>query len=95
VAGLTSAATSSSMEGEVGLVAILKIENFPDDLLSRLEERAAKARCSVAQEVIRLLDEAVKNPKRQSILALQGLGKEVWKDVDSDAYLEAERQSWD
>lgn len=31
----------------------------------------------------------------QSLLVLQGLGKEVWKGVDVDAYLEQERASWE
>ena len=76
-------------------MAILNIKSFPDDLYDRLQERAAKDRRSVAQEVIHLLEHAVEEPKPLSILGLQGLGKEIWKDVDSDAYLEAERRSWD
>ena len=29
------------------------------------------------------------------ILTTLGLGAEVWREIDTDAYLEQERQSWD
>lgn len=32
---------------------------------------------------------------RGSILELRGLGKEVWQNVDVDAYINRERNSWD
>ena len=30
-----------------------------------------------------------------SIMELKGLGKETWKDVDVDQYINEERNSWD
>jgi len=33
--------------------------------------------------------------ERVSIMELKGLGKELWRGIDSDAYLQAERDSWD
>jgi hypothetical protein len=30
-----------------------------------------------------------------SILELQGLGKQVWQDIDAQAYVDRERASWD
>jgi len=45
----------------------------------------------------KLLSEA-ENPapeERVSIMELKGLGKELWRSIDSDAYLQAERDSWD
>ena len=30
-----------------------------------------------------------------SILELQGLGKEIWRDLDVEEYLNRERASWD
>lgn len=32
-------------------------------------------------------------PKR-SILELEGLGKEIWKDIDAQEYVNQERDSW-
>jgi len=33
--------------------------------------------------------------RRRSILELQGLGKEVWKGIDAQEYVDRERDSWD
>lgn len=30
-----------------------------------------------------------------TILKLQGIGKDAWKDIDIDSYLDEERNSWD
>ncbi len=30
-----------------------------------------------------------------SILELQGLGKEIWQDIDAQKYVDRERASWD
>jgi hypothetical protein len=32
--------------------------------------------------------------RRRSILELQGLGKEVWKGVEAQEYVDKERSSW-
>ena len=31
---------------------------------------------------------------RRSILDLQGLGKEIWRDIDAQEYIDRERDSW-
>ena len=32
--------------------------------------------------------------KRHSIVELKGLGKEIWKDIDAQDYIDQERRSW-
>ena len=32
--------------------------------------------------------------KKYSIKDLKGLGKDIWKDVDADEYVNKERESW-
>jgi hypothetical protein len=32
---------------------------------------------------------------RRSILELRGLGKELWRSIDSTEYLKQEREAWD
>lgn len=76
-------------------MATLNIENFPDDLYERLQERAEREHRSLAQEVIHLLEESAGKQKLHSILELRGLGKELWKDVDSVEHVRRERDSWD
>ena len=76
-------------------MAVLNVKSVPDKLYRKLQARAKRERRSVAQEVIRILDLALNEPPRLSIMNLQGLGKEIWRDIDSDQYIEAERRAWD
>jgi hypothetical protein len=83
------------MEEIGGLMATLNIKNLPDALYKKLQARAKRERRSVAQEVARLLSEALDSPKPLSILDLKGLGKEHWAGVDAAEHVSEERASWD
>lgn len=76
-------------------MATLNIKNMPDALYRKLQKRAKQQRRSLAQEVTQILAEAVEGQRTYSILELQGLGKEVWKGIDADEHVDAERRSWD
>ncbi len=76
-------------------MATLNIKRFPEDLYQELRARADREHRSVAQEVIHLLSAAVKKTEPLSIMELQGLGKELWSDVDAAVHVERERRSWD
>jgi plasmid stability protein len=76
-------------------MATLNIKNLPDPLYRKLKARAKEERRSVAQEVTRILSEALERKDPLSILALRGLGKELWGAVDPPAHVEEERRSWD
>jgi hypothetical protein len=45
--------------------------------------------------VIHLLEEAVGRPEALSILALRGLGKELWESRDAATHVKLERDSWE
>ena len=52
-------------------------------------------------EQLRLLEELVvtvrqraEAPPKRRILELRGLGKEVWRGMDAQAYVDQERDSW-
>ncbi|MEX1257138.1 MAG: hypothetical protein WEG36_05925 [Gemmatimonadota bacterium] len=76
-------------------MATLNIKDFPDPLYAKLRERARQERRSVAQEVTRILEEAVEEPELHSILELEGLGEDLWGKVDAAAHVESERAAWD
>lgn len=76
-------------------MATLNLKNFPDALYRKLQRRAKAQHRSVAQEVARILSEAIENPEPLSILSLQGLGKERWAGVKPAGYVKKERESWD
>jgi len=76
-------------------MATLNVKNLPDRLYRKLQARAKRQHRSVAQEVTHILSAALEEPESLSILELQGLGKEVWAEVDAAEHVEAERRSWD
>jgi plasmid stability protein len=76
-------------------VAVLNVKSVPDKLYRKLQARAKRERRSVAQEVLQILDRVLNEPPRLSIMKLQGLGKDIWREIDSDQYIEAERRAWD
>jgi plasmid stability protein len=75
-------------------MATLNVKNLPDGLYRKLKARAKRERRSVAQEVTMLLTEALDATAPLSILQLQGLGKELWRDIDAEAYVAQERAAW-
>ena len=76
-------------------MATLNIKNLPDALYKKLQKRARQQRRSLSQEVTKILADAVRERKQRSILELEGLGREAWKGVDTDEYIDRERNSWD
>ncbi|NDJ18374.1 hypothetical protein [Myxacorys almedinensis] len=60
-----------------------QVENLtPEEQLRLLEELASLVRHHISPK-----------PKR-SILELEGLGKEVWREMDAQEYVDQERASW-
>lgn len=76
-------------------MATLNVKNLSDSLYRKLQKRAKRQHRSVAQEVTKILDDALEAPDSLSILALRGLGKEQWTGIDAVAHVESERRSWD
>jgi phenylpyruvate tautomerase PptA (4-oxalocrotonate tautomerase family) len=76
-------------------MATLNVKGLPDALYRKLQARAKQQRRSVAQEVTQILADALDRPRPLSILDLEGLGKEHWRDLDATAHVERERSSWD
>jgi plasmid stability protein len=76
-------------------MATLNIKGFPDGLYKMLQQRAELDRRSLAQEVICLLQLAVEETKKPSILELRGLGKKRWEGVDVTKHIHLERESWE
>ncbi|MEO8891626.1 MAG: hypothetical protein ABI417_08850 [Coleofasciculaceae cyanobacterium] len=71
--------------------------------MSNYQEVRRLAESLTPDEQIRLIEEMSKSirqrvtlthkPKR-SILELRGLGKEIWKGIDAQEYVNQERDSW-
>jgi plasmid stability protein len=55
--------------------ATLNIKTFPDRLHRRIRKRAGRNDRSIGQEIVHMLDRAVADDERVSLLKLEGLGK--------------------
>ena len=91
-------------------MSVINVKNFPAPLYQRLKKQAEADHRSLAQEVIHLLEKALARlrdtrtepdttvppaaGKRYKATDLQGLGKEIWKGVNVEEYIEQERNSW-
>jgi len=75
-------------------MATLNIKNFPDPLYQSLKLRAESQHRSIAQAVTHILSEALTRDQPLSILDLQGLGKELWSQIDAVRHVADERDSW-
>lgn len=42
-----------------------------------------------------LHEQAMASQPKRSIMEFKGLGKEMWRQIDTTAYIQAERDSWD
>ena len=47
------------------------------------------------ESLSRMVRDQVTEAKPHSIMELEGLGAEIWRDVDAQAYIDQERASWE
>jgi plasmid stability protein len=87
--------TGGKLPPEGRNMATLNIKNFPVSLYRKLKERARRQHRSMAQEVTHILEQALGESDRLSILELEGLGEELWAEVDAAEHVERERSTWD
>lgn len=73
-------------------MAPLNIKNVPDRLYRKTQARANRKHRCIAQEVVHILTQATKGTEALSILAHQGVGKEVWRGVDASRHVKKERR---
>ncbi len=54
------------------------------------------ARLEILEKLVHLIKRSdyLETKKEHTLLDLRGLGKEIWETVDSNTYLEQERNSW-
>ena len=69
--------------------------------ISAYQDVLRRARRLTSTDQLRLLEELAGSLRGQdtsrrnrSILELQGLGKEIWREIDAQEYIDQERNSW-
>jgi len=78
----------------VKLINALKMEKAINinQLLSQVELLDNTSKLNLVERIIALIKKENKTKKNSSITDLNGLGKEIWKGVDVNKYVENERQ---
>ena len=64
------------------------------DVLSQAQNLSLDEQYKLLQQLMMLLIEPTNVAKPRSVLELQGLGKEIWAEIDAQKYVEKERESW-
>ncbi|MBR8838991.1 MAG: hypothetical protein DSM106950_34560 [Stigonema ocellatum SAG 48.90 = DSM 106950] len=61
-----------------------------------VENLTPEEQMRLIEDLLRLIRQrATLTPKpKRSILELEGLGKEIWNDIDAQEYVNQERDSW-
>jgi len=64
------------------------------DVVSRVERLSPADQLRLLEELAVLVRRRITTQPPRSILELQGLGKEIWQDIDVQEYIDRERASW-
>ncbi len=77
------------------VVSIKEVEKLGTPLRNSTLREIRKMK---VEEQIKLMEELIlmlkKGVKRRSVRELKGLGREVWRGVNVEEYIEGERSSW-
>ncbi len=65
------------------------------EVLNQVQHLSPNEQLQLLKDLMDLLKHQTTIRPLHSILELEGLGKEVWENIDVDRYLEEERNSWD
>ena len=63
-----------------------------EDILTRVRQLNPADRLVILKEIAAIDQPEEPVKERRSLLALRGLGAEIWKDIDVDKYIEELRQ---
>jgi len=73
-----------------------KISLTYDDYVRGIQGLRPEEQLSLVEIISARLKKTIWKKKREhSILELEGLGAEIWKDIDAKDYIRKERESWD
>jgi hypothetical protein len=64
------------------------------EALSRVQRLSSVDQLRLLEELAAFVRHQVTLPPRRSIMELQGLGKEIWRGMDAQEYVNRERDSW-
>ena len=65
-----------------------------EEILRTIESLSRSEQLRLMSDLAEYLREHTPSETRTSVLELQGLGKEIWRGVDAQEYVDRERASW-
>jgi hypothetical protein len=66
-----------------------------DEILDQAQRLTPDEQLRLVEDLVASLRRQGKARPKHSIMELRGLGKELWKGVDVEKYINEERNSWD
>jgi len=63
-------------------------------LLDEVEKLAYADQLRLLEQIAVLIRQKAAVKTHRSIMELQGLGKEIWQNIDAQKYVDEERKSW-
>ncbi len=63
-------------------------------LLEEVEKLNQEEQLRLLEQIAVLIRSKATAKTRRSILELQGMGKNIWKNIDAQKYVDKERASW-
>ena len=81
---------SDECEGDITMQTVTYAKSL--DLVQKLD---LPDQMKLIDQLTYLVRQRMTTHPYHSILELQGLGKEIWQDVDAQKYVDRERASWD
>ena len=63
-------------------------------VLHRVHRLTSAEQLRLLEDLASLVHRQVLPQPRRSVLDLQGLGKEIWSDIDAQGYVDKERATW-
>ena len=66
-----------------------------DQVLRMTKRLNLPEQLQLMESLSRMVRDQVTEAKPHSIMELEGLGAEIWRDVDAQAYIDQERASWE
>jgi hypothetical protein len=66
------------------------------NIINQFQQLSPEDQARLLKDLAAVMDDLqAKSKPQHTFLELRGLGKELWRSVDVDQYLEEERNSWD
>lgn len=66
-----------------------------DDYIAGIKGLKSEQQLSLIEFIsVQLKKNISKKKERHSIMELEGLGADIWKDIDVQKYIRSERESW-